>query len=91
MTGLGRGSRASAVGGGDDTVEELLHGVGQQSRVGGDGAGHGAIEGLAEALHFGLGTDGYADMSGPNGPDAADENVLRGHGGDHFLGGALSV
>ena len=49
------------------------------------------VESFLEALHFGLRADGNAYMRGPNGPLAADKNILRSHRGDDFLRGALRV
>ena len=55
------------------------------------GAGHDALEGFLEALHLRLRADGDADVRGPYGPGAADENILGGHRGDDFFCGALGV
>jgi len=49
------------------------------------------LERFLEPLHFGLRADGDANVSGPDGPGAADKNILRGHLSDHFFRGALCV
>ena len=48
---------------------------------GGDGGG--------EFVHFGLRAHGDADFGGPGGPDAADDDFLRGHRLGEFGAGTV--
>src|SRR5882762_744171 len=57
----------------------------------GCGAAHYFLERSLELLHFVMGADSDANMSGHHRPDASDENILLGHGVDHLLAGAFSV
>src|SRR5580704_459312 len=52
---------------------------------------HYFLERCLEFRHFFLRADGDAGAGGHDGPDAADENILLGHGVDHLLGGASGV
>src|SRR5579859_7615951 len=73
------------------TIQAQRRGLwrGRQTRCG--CAGHDALEGFLEALHFRLRADGDAHVRGPDGPGTPNKNILCGHRGDNFLRRALGV
>jgi len=58
---------------------------------GGSGAAHNFCEGRLEGLHLLGRAYGDADVGWPDGPDAANVDVLRAHGGHDLAAGAAGV
>src|SRR5208283_1833208 len=75
----------------DEAVETKKRRFGHGAQSTDSAAGHDALESRLEALHFGLRAHRDANVGGPDGPGAADKNILRGHGGYHFFRRPLGV
>ena len=73
------------------TIQTQRRSLWRRHQTRSNGAGHDVVEGFLEALHFGLGADGDANVRRPHRPRAADEDILGGHGGNDFFRGAFGV